>query len=100
MDDPTAQAILLELQTLKSAEPASALPRLRELMGAVEQAMPSNRRSQANLAAALTLQATEYLYEGIQTQQNVPEVNRRFAVAIRRADTWVARLNREIAGEA
>jgi hypothetical protein len=52
-----AQAIPADLQTLKAAEQASTLPRLRELADAVEHAMASDRHSNAGLAAALTHQA-------------------------------------------
>jgi hypothetical protein len=49
-----AREILAELQTLSSVEPASALPRLRELAGAIEQAIGAEvRHSQAGLAVAL-----------------------------------------------
>ena len=45
--------------------------RLLELKDAMELGlMPLNRRSQANLAAALTHQAIDYLCEGIQASQN------------------------------
>jgi hypothetical protein len=87
-----AQAILSELRTLKSAEPETALPRLRQFIEAAEKAMPSDRLSRANLAAALTKQAIVYLSEGIERQQNRSEINRRFAVAIQRAERWVASL--------
>ena len=88
--DLDARAILIELQVLRSADPASSLPRLRELIDAVEQAMPPNRHSQANLAAALTIQALNFLCDGIERQQNAPEINRRFTLAIQRAEAWAA----------
>jgi hypothetical protein len=53
-----AQEIPIELQILRSAEPTSSVPRLRELIDAVEQAMPA-----ANLTAALTVQAINFLCE-------------------------------------
>ena len=87
---PDARAILEELRTLKSADVAGALPRLRELIDAVETAMPSDRRSRANLAAALTRQAISYLSEGIEAQQNGPAIIRRISLAIQRAEAWVA----------
>jgi hypothetical protein len=75
---------------LRSAEPTSSLPRLRELIDAVEQTMPANRHSQANLTAALTVQAINFLCEGIERQQQAPEINRRFGIAIKRAEAWAA----------
>ena len=52
--------------------------------------MPPNRHSQAHLAAALTVQAINFLCDGIERQQNAPEINRRFVVAIKRAEAWAA----------
>jgi len=93
-----AQTILVELQTLRSGEPEGALTRLRELLAALEQVMLADRHSSAGIAAALTHQAIDYLCEGISVEQirpdvarrNQPEVGRRFALAINRAETWVA----------
>ena len=97
------QAILVELQTLRSGEPEGALTRLRELSAAVEQVMLADRHSSAGIAAALTHQAIDYLCEGISVEQNrpdvarrnQPEVDRRFALAIKRAETWVAAIEEE-----
>jgi hypothetical protein len=86
--DLDAQAILAELQTLKAAKQASTLPRLHELADAVEHAMASGRYSRAGLAAALTHQAINYLTEGVEREQNRPEIDRRFAIAIKRAEAW------------
>ena len=92
-----AQSILLELQSLRSGA-ESALPRLRELSDSMEQEMVADRHSKAGVAAALTHQAITYLCDGIEHEQkqpevdrrNQPEVDRRFAMAIKRADAWVA----------
>jgi hypothetical protein len=87
--DLNAHGLLAELQTLSSGEVTSALPRLRELFEAVEQAMQAgDRHSAAGTAAALAHQAINYLYEGIEAKQNGPEIKRRFAVAIRRTEGW------------
>ena len=84
-----AREILAELQTLSSIEPAGALPRLRELVGAIEQAIAAeDRNCQAGLAMALAHHALTYLYEGVKIKQNEPEIKRRFAVARRRAEGW------------
>ena len=91
-----AQTILIELQTLRSGKPEGALMRLRELSDAVEQAMLADRRSSAGIAAALTQQAITYFSDGIHHELNRPEVNRRdqpeinrrFAIAIKRAEEW------------
>jgi hypothetical protein len=88
--DLDARMILAELQTLRAGDSASALPHLRELAGAIEQTMLVDRYSKAGIAAALTQQAIDYLYEGIEREQNRPEVNRRFAMAIKRAEAWVS----------
>jgi hypothetical protein len=98
--DLDRQAILLELQTLKSGEPMNALPRLRELASEIEQAMLTDRTT----AAALTHQAIDYLCDGIALEQNrwqldrrnLPEINRRLAMAIKRAETWVASKERTL----
>ena len=98
--DLDTQAILLELQTLKSGEPMNALPRLRELASEIEQAMLTDRTT----AAALTHQAIDYLCDGIALEQNrwqldrrnLPEINRRLAMAIKRAETWVASKERTL----
>jgi hypothetical protein len=87
--DVDAGEILAELQTLSAAEPASTLPRLRELADAVEHAMASGRYSKAGLAATLTHQAIHYLIEGVEREQyGTPEIKRRFSIAIRRAEAW------------
>jgi hypothetical protein len=86
--DLDAQGLLADLQALRSDEPASVLPRLRELTEALAQASETDRRSPSGMAAALTQQAMTYLCAGIETEQNVPEIKRRFAVAIRRAEGW------------
>ena len=83
-----AQTILVELRTLRSGEPESALTHLRELSDSVEQAMLADRRSSAGIAAALAHQAINYLYEGIEGEQNRPEIERRFAMAVKRAEGW------------
>lgn len=86
---PNAQGLLDELRTLSSGEATSALPHLRELAQAIEQAMQAeDRHSVAGIAAALAHQAINYLYEGIEVEQNVPEIKRRFAMAVRRTEGW------------
>jgi hypothetical protein len=85
--DVDAQGLLADLQALRSYEPASVLPRLRELTEALAQASETDR-SPSGMAAALTQQAMTYLCAGIETEQNVPEIKRRFAVEIRRAEGW------------
>jgi hypothetical protein len=86
--DVDAREILAELQTLSAAEPVSTLSRLRELADAVDHAMAYGRYSKAGLAASLTDQAINYLIEGVEREQNRPEINRRFAIAIKRAEAW------------
>jgi hypothetical protein len=83
-----AQGMLDELQTLKVAVPASTLPRLRELAEALDQAITTDRHSPAGIAIALTHQAISYICEGIESEQNGPEIKRRFAIAIRRTEGW------------
>jgi hypothetical protein len=87
--DLDAGEILTDLKTLSAEEPTSTLPRLRELADAAEHAMASGRYSKAGLAAALTHQAIQYLVEGVEREQyGAPEIKRRLAIAIRRAETW------------
>ena len=98
--DLDTQEVLLELQTLKSGETMNALPRLRELASEIEQAMLTDRTT----PAALTHQAIDYLCDGIALEQNrwqldrrnLPEINRRLAMAIKRAETWVASKERTL----
>jgi hypothetical protein len=87
--DVDAGEILNDLKMLSAAEPTSTLPRLRELAGTAERAMASGRYSKAGLAATLTHQAIHYLIEGIERDQyGAPEIKRRFAIAVRRAEAW------------
>ena len=79
-----AQAILIELQALRSNEPATAVTRLRELADALEQTMSADR----SIAPALTHQAIIYLCEGVESGQNPIEVNRRFTMVTQRAEAW------------
>jgi hypothetical protein len=84
-----ADAILTELQTLSAAEPSErVLPRLRELATAADHAGTADKYSKTELAAALTHQAIEYLIEGVEREQNWPEIKRRFAIAIKRTEAW------------
>jgi hypothetical protein len=83
-----AQQMLDELQTLNSDEPANTLPRLRELAEALDELMIADRHSQSGIAVALTYQAVTYICEGVERGQNEPEIKRRFAIAIRRAEGW------------
>ena len=84
-----AQGMLAELQALKSGQSTSALPRLGALTEALVQAMEVvDRLSPAGIAAALSHQAIRYLYEGIEGEQCEPEIKRRFALAVRRAEGW------------
>ena len=83
-----APQMLAELQTLKSDEPTSTLARLRELAEALDQLMIADRHSPSGIAVALTHQAITYICEGVEREQNEPEIKRRFAIAIRRAEGW------------
>ena len=82
------QELLAELQPLTKVEPADALPRLRTLADELQPALEADRRSQAGISLALAHQALNYLYEGIVAEENAPEIKRRFAIAIRRAEGW------------
>jgi hypothetical protein len=90
MVELNASAILAELRTLRSDEPVSVLGRLRELETSAKEAEPASRITRAAIAAALTVQAINYLCEGIERGQNAPEIKRRFGIAIVRAETWSA----------
>ena len=86
-----APEILAELQTLTVAEPSERmLPRLRELADAVDRATALDKYTKAGLAASLSHQAIIYLIEGMEREQNRPELNRRFAIAIRRTESWAS----------
>ena len=87
--DVDAGEFLTDLKTLSATEPASTLPRLRELADVAEHATASGGYSKAGQAAALTHQAIQYLIEGLMREQyGPPEIKRRFAIAVSRAEAW------------